>query len=416
MAPDAESWITPEKTSGKADHLAQPVGHAGLELGRGGRGLPEHALRRERGSHVLGHDGGRARIGREIGEEARMLPMGHPRHDDPVEIGEDRLHRSSPAAGGRGRDLAEGVAGAGLGPHRPRGHALEIVRRPVGRAVRPVSEFVRVHVSSSALVVDPTRPAAQRRTPVQVRARRASPSSAGPSCRPPGRRPEAGPRPAIAGARKRPDRRVSHHSSRRRRGGPPATPVGRQSLRGHRLRAVGRDRLRPGRRPFEDPRADAAGDRDRLAALDRLPRRGDPGRRHSRGEVARSRAPGLQVFRSVCLVGSSSLLFVAGLQRAPARLRHHHQLRVAAHRDRPVHPAPRREGRTAALGGDPGRPRRRARGGAAGIGHLRHRPAIFPILSATCWAAASSPRRRLGGIDGPWTAMTYTAVVGTSRC
>ena len=44
----------------KADHLAQPVEHPGLELGRGGRGLPQHALRGERRRDELGDDRGRA--------------------------------------------------------------------------------------------------------------------------------------------------------------------------------------------------------------------------------------------------------------------------------------------------------------------------------------------------------------------
>ena len=38
--------------------------------------------------------------------------------------------------------------------------------------------------------------------------------------------------------------------------------------------------------------------------------------------------------------------------------------------------------------------------------------AALPILSAACWAGSIVATRRLGGIDGPWTAMTYSALIG----
>ena len=128
----------------QADHLAQPVHHPGLELGRGRRGLPEHALRGERCGDELRHQGGRAGIGREVGEEARVLPMGHARHHHPVEIGKDPLHRL--ARGGRGLgQLAEDLAGGHLRPHRPLADAFEVIHRPVGGPVRPGPKRLVVH-------------------------------------------------------------------------------------------------------------------------------------------------------------------------------------------------------------------------------------------------------------------------------
>ena len=47
---------------GQPDHLPEPVEDAGLHLGRGRRGLPQHALGADRRGQHLGQDGGRARL------------------------------------------------------------------------------------------------------------------------------------------------------------------------------------------------------------------------------------------------------------------------------------------------------------------------------------------------------------------
>ena len=131
------------KAFGQADRLAQPVDHPGLELGRGGRGLPQHALRGDAPRQILGDDRGRARIGREIGEEARMLPVRHARHDRAA-----RNRRRSPpwprhdAAAPKAAD--EDLAGRDLRPHRALGNGVEIIGGPIGRLVRPAAEILRV--------------------------------------------------------------------------------------------------------------------------------------------------------------------------------------------------------------------------------------------------------------------------------
>ena len=38
--------------------------------------------------------------------------------------------------------------------------------------------------------------------------------------------------------------------------------------------------------------------------------------------------------------------------------------------------------------------------------------ALLPIASASCWALGIVMTRRLAGVDGPWTAMCYMAIVG----
>lgn len=130
----------------------------------------------------------------------------------------------------------------------------------------------------------------------------------------------------------------------------------------------------------------------------------------TRGGVLRSGAPGSQVFRTVCLLGSA-FLFVAGLSRLPlastTTINFVSPLIVTA--------------LSIPLLGERVGPRRWAAvlAGLAGV-LIVVRPgsgtfgwaAILPILSATCWAGAVVLTRRLGGVDGPWTAMTYTALIG----
>lgn len=40
--------------------------------------------------------------------------------------------------------------------------------------------------------------------------------------------------------------------------------------------------------------------------------------------------------------------------------------------------------------------------------------ALLPIASASCWALGIVMTRRLAGVDGPWTAMCYMAIVGVA--
>ena len=128
------------------ERLAQPVDHFRLELGGCRRGLPEHALRRHHRDQIFGNDRDGRGIGREIGEEARMLPVRHAGHDGLFEIGEDRLHRLG-RLGRRWRDLRGDVAGRGVGAHRPVAQARAIVGAPVGRPVRPRTKLVPIQFS-----------------------------------------------------------------------------------------------------------------------------------------------------------------------------------------------------------------------------------------------------------------------------
>ena len=55
----ALSWIVPVIAAGRAKRVAQPADHDLLDLGHGGRGLPQHPLRRDGVGQLFGqHRGG----------------------------------------------------------------------------------------------------------------------------------------------------------------------------------------------------------------------------------------------------------------------------------------------------------------------------------------------------------------------
>ena len=153
MAEEAESWIVPAEALRQADGLPEPVQHAGFHLGGGGRGLPEHALRAERGRQHLRQHRGRARIGREIGEEARMLPVGHARHHDTLEVREHGFHRFARLGWRRGQGGGD-VARAGLRADGQALHPGHVVGHPVHEAVGVGPEFFGRHETGRSGAID----------------------------------------------------------------------------------------------------------------------------------------------------------------------------------------------------------------------------------------------------------------------
>src|SRR5207244_10379279 len=78
----------------KAEELGQPVEGHRLELRRGGRGAPDEGDRVERGGEELGEDARLRGRGREVREEARVLPVRDPGQEELVEVvehGRERL-------------------------------------------------------------------------------------------------------------------------------------------------------------------------------------------------------------------------------------------------------------------------------------------------------------------------------------
>lgn len=131
----------------------------------------------------------------------------------------------------------------------------------------------------------------------------------------------------------------------------------------------------------------------------------------TRGTVLRTRALWLEIARAFCILGSS-VLFIAGLRQLPL---------ASATTINFVSPLVVTVLSIPLLGEKVGIRRWAAIGvGLVGV-IVVVRPgtgafdaaALFPLLSASCWALGMILTRKLGRLDGPGTAMAYTALVGT---
>ncbi len=70
------------------EQLGHPVDDAQLQFGARRRGHPAQPVDAEPGRQQLAEDRGVGAVGREVGEEARVLPVDQPGHDDAVDVGE----------------------------------------------------------------------------------------------------------------------------------------------------------------------------------------------------------------------------------------------------------------------------------------------------------------------------------------
>ena len=103
---EALSSMWPCQPPGSPSRSADPVEHDALELGGGRRGAPQDRHRVERRRQQLGQDRRLRGAGGEVGEVARMLPVGDAGQQDLVEIAQHRSERlwllGRPRAAGRG--------------------------------------------------------------------------------------------------------------------------------------------------------------------------------------------------------------------------------------------------------------------------------------------------------------------------
>ena len=79
----------PVEAPRKADQLPHPVEDELLELGGGGRRPPEHRVDVQRGDQELRQDPRLGARDREVGEEARVVPVRDAREEHLVEIAQD---------------------------------------------------------------------------------------------------------------------------------------------------------------------------------------------------------------------------------------------------------------------------------------------------------------------------------------
>ena len=117
----------------QAERLAQPADDDPLELGRDRRRPPEHRVLAERRGQHLAEDPGPGRGRREVGQEARVLPVRRVRLDEPAVVVEDRPDRLGRFGRGRGNS---GAIEPGSTAGRPRNARPTRGSRPSGRRRR----------------------------------------------------------------------------------------------------------------------------------------------------------------------------------------------------------------------------------------------------------------------------------------
>ncbi len=122
----------------EADELAEPVDGQLLQLLQRGRRAPEDPDLVEAGDQELGEHARLRRGRREVGEEARALPVRETGHEDAVEVLQDRRERLRLLGRGAWKRGAN-LSGLDLREDREVPHSLEIRRDPVDgeRAVLP---------------------------------------------------------------------------------------------------------------------------------------------------------------------------------------------------------------------------------------------------------------------------------------
>jgi hypothetical protein len=127
------------KARRQAEQLREPVEHRLLELLERGRGTPEDADVVEPGAQQVGeHAGIRAR-GREVGEEARTLPVGEPWEHDLVQV----FEQPREGLGLLGRRRRKGGADLARADAREDGclsQPLAVALEPVDRGAAVVAE------------------------------------------------------------------------------------------------------------------------------------------------------------------------------------------------------------------------------------------------------------------------------------
>ena len=133
---------------GQRRQLAQPLNNDFFDLRQRGSGLPRDPERSEpRGGQVAQHRT-QGRVGREPAEVARVLNLGHARHDDAFEVGQHPAERFGllrrPA-----RQLPRHLTWSHLRLNRHLRNPGTVVRNPVDQLMTSCPELLRPHIASS---------------------------------------------------------------------------------------------------------------------------------------------------------------------------------------------------------------------------------------------------------------------------
>ena len=145
------SSMWPCQASRQVEQLAHPRERQLLELRHRGRRPPEHAVGVHRRRQQLGEDARLRARDREVGEEARVIPVRDAGQQHAVEVGQHVRERLGLLGRRRGQLRAD-LARRDRRHHGPLAHALEIVGGPVDRGVAVGAELLRIRHAREASV------------------------------------------------------------------------------------------------------------------------------------------------------------------------------------------------------------------------------------------------------------------------
>ena len=124
LAPELESWTTPPPVPvgaegrRQAQQVGEPVHDVLLELGGRRAGHPGHALHAEAGRDQVAEHGRAGGVGREVAEEAGVLPVRDARAATTRSRSASTAENGSPCSGARGGQRGADLAGGDLRAHR----------------------------------------------------------------------------------------------------------------------------------------------------------------------------------------------------------------------------------------------------------------------------------------------------------
>ena len=152
LAPELESWTTPppvpveRNDAGQAEQVGEPVHDVLLELGGRRAGHPGHALDAEPGGDQVAEHRGAGGVGREVAEEAGVLPVRRPRAARPGRGRRGRPRTARPAPGAAAGRAARTSPGETCERTGKRPDPRPVVGDPVDDLVAVLPELLGSHV------------------------------------------------------------------------------------------------------------------------------------------------------------------------------------------------------------------------------------------------------------------------------
>ena len=137
---DAAAGGGAEKVRGKSKHARQPVHDVRLQLRARGRRAPQHALHAEARAQELAEDARAARVGGEVREEVRALPVRDARQHDAIHVRHHGIPRFTFRGRGGGQLRAHPARLHG-GLHRVALDAVQVVGDPLHHGVAVLPEI-----------------------------------------------------------------------------------------------------------------------------------------------------------------------------------------------------------------------------------------------------------------------------------